>query len=137
VLLPVAAALLWTWTPALGRRYLLLLGVLAVHEFGHALASLVLGGRRARISLSPAFGWADVEAFADRREGWVALAGPVANLALAGGLALWGAGLDWGLRRATLPDFLFTVTLLMGLGNLIPLRPADGGRAVAAFWRAR
>lgn len=134
---PAVAAVLLYWAPKLGVRYLLLLGVLMVHELGHALASLALGGARAVVSLSPAFGWADVEAFGDRREGWTALAGPALNLAIAGGFWAAGAGLDWALGRAAPLDFLLTVSLLMGAGNLIPVRPADGGRALSAFWRHR
>ena len=137
VMAPVAAAVLWYWVPAVGVRYLLLLSVLALHEFGHALASLALGGREAVVSLSPAFGWASVEDFPDRREGVVALAGPAANLLLAAALALAGGRTDWGLRYAAPLDFVFTVSMVMGVVNLIPLRPADGGRAVSAFRRSR
>ncbi|MHC4932673.1 MAG: M50 family metallopeptidase [Planctomycetota bacterium] len=133
LLIPVAAAVLWLVSPDVGARYLLLLAVLLLHEMGHALTSLLLGASRAEVRILPAFGWALVERFPDRREGWAALAGPSANLLAAAGLALFGAGFDLQLGRAPLPDFLFTVNLLMGAGNLLPIKPLDGGRALAAF----
>lgn len=136
-MVPLVAAVLVYWAPGIGLRYLLLLAVLLLHELGHALVSLAMGGARAVVSLSPAFGWADVTAFPDRREGWTALAGPAINLAVAGALALAGAGIDWSLRSASPTDFLLTVSLVMGVGNLIPFKPADGGRAFSAFWPTR
>ena len=135
--IPLVAAVTVYWAPGIGVRYMLLLAVLLLHELGHALVSLALGGARAVVSLSPAFGWADVVAFHDRREGWTALAGPAFNLTVAGALALAGAGLDWSLGSAAPTDFLLTVSLVMGVGNLIPVKPADGGRAFSAFWPTR
>jgi len=134
--LPLAAALMWWASRPLGESYLLLLGTLGLHETGHALACLALGGRGATVNILPVFGWADVETLPDRRQGWVALAGPAANLLLAAALAAAGAAFEIHLGRAVPLDFLLTVNVLMGLGNLLPVLPADGGRALAAF-RAR
>lgn len=133
LLLPVVVAGLWAWSESLVSVYLLLLGCLVLHELGHALVSLLLGGARAEVIVLPVFGWARVKSFPDRREALVALAGPAANLLLAGGLALAGAVLDLGLRQAATVDLLFTVNLLMGVLNLAPVRPLDGGRVVAAL----
>ena len=133
LLLAPAVALIWAWRPGLAARYLALLATLILHEMGHALVSLGLGGRRASISISPVFGWALVERLAPRREALVAAAGPAANLLLAGGLALAGAGLDFDLGGAAPADLALTASLLMGVANLIPLPPTDGGRILRAL----
>jgi len=131
--LALAAGAIWAWRPGLAARYLVLLATLVLHEMGHALVSLALRGSRARVSISPVFGWAEVERFGDRREAIVAAAGPATNLLLAGILGLAGAGLDFDLGRAALKDLALTANLLMGVGNLIPLPPTDGGRILRAL----
>ncbi len=111
-------------------RYLLLLAVLFLHELAHALTGLALGGHRAIVTIWPWGGVAHVPRFSDRRGAAVALAGPASNLAAAGILALLGPSLTLDLGAAPLLDLLFTANLLMGCGNLIPLPPLDGGRAI-------
>jgi stage IV sporulation protein FB len=133
LLLPVVVSGLWVWSGRVASVYLLLLACLVLHELGHALASLLLGSARAEVIVLPIFGWSRVGTFPDRRQAVVALAGPASNLLLAGVLALAGAAFDLRLRQATTLDLLFTVNLLMGLGNLVPIRPLDGGRVVAAL----
>ena len=88
LLVPVAAGLLFALRPDLAARYALLLASLVMHELGHALASLCVGGRKTVVSISPIFGWATVESFPDRRAALVAAAGPAANLLAAAGLWL-------------------------------------------------
>lgn len=135
LLLPVAAGALALLGGDLWLRYLLLLGVLTWHELGHAAAALALGRGAPVVSIWPWFGRADVETFPDRRQAWAALAGPAANLAAAGLLALLGAEPTLALGRAPLLDTFQSAHLLMGVGNLLPVRPADGGRALAALRR--
>ena len=118
-------------------RYLLLLLAVLLHESGHALVALALGSRRVEVKLWPIFARAEVEDFKDRREAWTALAGPLSNLACAGVVAALGGRWNLSLPRAPIPDFLFTVNLLMGLGNLLPVPPADGGRVLRSLRRAR
>ena len=118
-------------------RYLLLLATVLLHESGHALVALALGSRRVEVKLWPIFARAEVEDFQDRREAWIALAGPLSNLACAGVVAAMGGRWDLSLARAQIPDFLFTVNLLMGIGNLLPVPPADGGRVLRSLKRPR
>jgi len=132
----LACLALWFFNPDLVPRYALLLSVLFVHEVAHGVASLALGARSASVSIWPLFGRANVEAWTDRREAWVALAGPLANLVVAGLLALFTAArpsLD--LAHAPLRDLMLTAHLAMGVVNLIPIPPIDGGRVVRALRR--
>jgi stage IV sporulation protein FB len=134
VLVPVAAAgvgLALGWDIA--QRYLLLLGTLLLHEFGHAGACLVLGGRGATVRVWPVFGRADVETMQGGRGAVVAAAGPALNLAAAAVSWALGGAFDLALGRAAPMDLLLTANLLMGVGNLLPVVPLDGGRVLRAL----
>ena len=92
-----------------------------VHELGHVAVATALGGRMERLSLT-AVG-AELKIGYDipltySRDSLVALAGPLANL-LAGVLAL---ALRWELAAA--------LTFAVGIFNLLPILPLDGGRIV-------
>jgi stage IV sporulation protein FB len=134
VLLPAAVVVLALLPDRdLWLRYLLLLGTLFLHELAHALACLVLGGRGATVRLWPVFGRADVDLIRSRAGAAVPLAGPAANLAAAGLCAAFGGAFDLALGRAAYGDLLLTANLLMGAGNLLPIHPLDGGRALRAL----
>lgn len=133
--LPLVIAASFVVRGNLWARYLLLLGVLVAHELAHAVTSLALGAKRASVSIWPVFGRADVENWADRRTAWVALAAPALNLILAGIFALAGGAPTFRIGSGPLLDFLVSVNLVMGLANLIPIPPIDGGRALAALRR--
>ena len=134
--LPLAVGLTLLVPGDLWLRYLLLLATLLLHELGHAGAALLLGGNESRISIWPVFGRAEVEAFPDRRSAWVALSAPAANLLCAGLLLGAGGGATLSLGTAPLLDLAFTANLLMGVGNLLPFPPVDGGRALVALRRS-
>jgi stage IV sporulation protein FB len=133
LLLPLAVALAFLVPGDLWLRYLLLLATLLVHELAHAVTALGLGGGRALVRVWPVFGRADVERFPDRRAALVALSAPALNLLCAGVLYLAGGRPTLALGSAPLLDFAHTVNLLMGLGNLLPVMPVDGGRALLAL----
>jgi len=137
LLIPVFAAALAVLGGDLWLRYLLLLAALFLHELAHGVASVGLGGPRAVISIWPWFGRADVASGAGRRQVIVALAGPAANLGAAAILLALGGRFTLALGRAGWLDFLAGINLLMGAGNLLPVRPTDGWRALRAVsWRA-
>lgn len=111
-----------------------------LHELGHALAALHYGVRTAHITLYPFGGIAALtEAPRSAREELVvALAGPAVNGVLAvAAMALW-----FGFGGSALLAFA-AMNLIMGLFNLLPAFPMDGGRVLRAllsmhmgYWRA-
>lgn len=112
---------------------LLLLGALGVsllvHELAHALVARRLGLKVYDITIWPLGGMARMDGLADnpQLEAPVAAAGPIANLILA--LLCW-------LIPGTLADPAAAINLVLGLGNLIPAFPLDGGRILRS-WLAR
>lgn len=111
---------------ALGELFALLVVSLLCHELGHALAARRLGLSVRDITIWPLGGAARLEGLARRpgAEAPVSLAGPGANLLLAGGCAL----LPGALARAAL-----WMNLALALGNLVPAFPLDGGRALRSW----
>ena len=107
----------------------LALGLLA-HEFAHALVARHLGLRVIDVTIWPLGGMARLAGLHERpqAEAPVAAAGPLANLLLAL-IALPIPG-----RFA---EGFVVVNLLLGLGNLIPFFPLDGGRILRAFLARR
>lgn len=133
-----------------GQPVVLPLGALVVallaHEFGHALVARRLGVQVYDVVLWPLGGMARMgDAPEDARvSAAIAAAGPAVNLALAGlslallGLAGEGATVDlpsaaaWRSPAAALQVFL-VMNLLLGVGNLLPAFPMDGGRLLRSL----
>lgn len=105
------------------RTLALVLAAAAVHEGGHWLALRLLGGRvtQLRLTLFGAELETDNHHVSYGGEIVAALAGPAANL-------LW-AWLLIGLKGEAQAE-LIGVNITLGLFNLLPVRPLDGGRAL-------
>lgn len=123
----------------LGVGFLLaVFGSVLLHELGHALVARRYGIATRRIILSPIGGIAQLEGMPSkpRQELAIALAGPAVNFVLAAGLWIlspfFGAGL-----LASLVGSLIIANLTLGLFNLVPAFPMDGGRALRAFLAER
>lgn len=111
------------------------------HELGHALAARRHGIDVDGISLWLLGGIARLrqQASTPKAEFDVAAAGPAASLALSGGFAVASLGIDrfsdWRLAAAAC-GWLSISNLLLGLSNLFPVAPLDGGRVLTAYlWR--
>ncbi len=127
--------------PWLAVLFLLaLFGCVALHELGHAGMARGFGVRTHEIVLYPFGGIARVDRIpAGHAELWIALAGPVVNLALA---VLLGLGLvllraeppasERLLAPSDLVPHLAVVNGALFLFNLLPAFPMDGGRVLRA-----
>lgn len=92
-----------------------------IHEGGHLLAIRLLGGGiRSFQGGGQGFG-IGTRALSYRAEFWAAFAGPLTSIALA---MLFAALRQW--------QFLYT-NLALGLMNLLPIYPLDGGRMLRAI----
>ncbi len=116
------------------------LASITAHELAHALVARRHGVSTQSIQLWALGGVArlDREASTPRAEGWIAAAGPLTSLAIGavsiGSMfALSAAGLD-GVALGIL-GWLGVINLLLGVFNLLPGAPLDGGRILkAARW---
>ncbi|MEV1173284.1 site-2 protease family protein [Nonomuraea sp. NPDC049784] len=112
---------------------------LLIHELAHALVARWCGLRIGSITLWGLGGSTELEeeAKSPRIELVVAAAGPLASL----GIAALAFLTSLIMPRATLPAsavvWLATMNLLLGLFNLLPGAPLDGGRVLHAlqWWR--
>ncbi|GAA1348554.1 site-2 protease family protein [Falsarthrobacter nasiphocae] len=128
---------------AAGYAAVLLVSVL-IHEAAHAVVGNRVGHRSERIVLTFLGGHTNLAGPASRRPRnrdllLIALAGPAVNLlaALAGWLVLWALGSGAPSLGADLLWAFVWSNLLLGVFNLLPGMPLDGGQIVeAAVWRA-
>ena len=112
-----------------------------LHELGHSLTARRFGIGVRRILLMPIGGMAEFDSIPrePRREFLITIAGPAVNFAIAGVLwALQGPPLAWGLGSnpsslVELLDTLLVWNVWMGLFNLIPVFPMDGGRILRSI----
>jgi Zn-dependent protease len=123
---------------AVGDGILVVLGLflcVLLHEYGHALTARRFGIGTRRITLLPFGGVALLEAMPGRprEEILIAIAGPLVNIVIAAGVALWlGAGLPSGRGFA---EVMLQANLLLAAFNLLPAFPMDGGRVLrAVLW---
>jgi Zn-dependent protease len=112
-----------------------------LHEFGHALVARKFGIETRRITLLPIGGVAELERSPEdpRAEMWIAAAGPAVNFAIAAGLTLLGfaTGIfsSAGLLGVVFSGLVWA-NVMLGLFNLVPAFPMDGGRVFRA-WATR
>ena len=105
--------------------------VVLLHELGHVFVARAFDVRTRDVTLLPFGGVSRLERIPDApwKELLVALAGPAVNLALAGLCAL--ASMIFSSFAST-GERLVMLNLALGLFNLVPASPLDGGRALRA-----
>ncbi len=120
-----------------------LFGFVLLHELGHSLVAQRLGIRVRAITLMPLGGLAMTESMPrlPSHEVMIALAGPAVNFVLAGLFALLqlltGGGSVAALASAEFVRYLIMANLILGLFNLVPAFPMDGGRVLRALMATR
>jgi Zn-dependent protease len=114
-----------------------------LHELGHSLTAMHYGIGVRRILLMPIGGMAEFDTIPRQpvRELWITLAGPAVNFVIAGVLWLLLPPATGGdIESMTVVDFghlLMKWNLLMGVFNLLPAFPMDGGRILRAVIATR
>jgi Zn-dependent protease len=125
------------YVAGLAFAMILYLSVL-LHEASHAYAARHYGYRVTSITLHFLGGATaiDSEAKRPKQEFWIAVVGPITSVAVgAAALGLWFVTPDGLLKVAV--EGLAGANLLVGVLNLVPGLPLDGGRVLkAAVWGA-
>jgi Zn-dependent protease len=128
----------WTWVVAASFAVLLGMSVVA-HEMAHAIAAQRFGLKVRSMTIHLLGGVTQMDA--ETRRPWVdfviAGVGPLTSLAV--------AGLSWGAHLAAPEDTVFSfvtwqltaANLIVGIFNLVPALPLDGGRLLRdVIWAA-
>ncbi len=161
VLILVWAAYRWSASTGEGLRgalfgvvaTLLLFAAVTLHELGHSFQARKFGVVVRDITLMPMGGLARLDEIPRQpgQELRIALAGPLVNFAIAGALIVAGFLLHTS-AVVTIPQlveslgqanwrgmlsYLTMANLLLGIFNLIPAFPMDGGRALRALLAMR
>jgi Zn-dependent protease len=123
-------------------------GLVLLHELGHCLVARRFGIRVLDITLWPLGGMARMSEIPEkpRVEALIAIAGPAVNLLLAflalpvwiwGQLAAHSAGATaFDVRLWLAAELFLVMNVVLGVFNLVPAFPMDGGRMLRA-WLAR
>jgi Zn-dependent protease len=140
----------WQEGGAVGAGWSLLLvtaffGCVVLHELGHSLTAMRYGVRVPRILLMPIGGMAEFDRLPRRplTEFLITAAGPAVNFALVALLLPFVWSDLWSSEPVpahSLPDLLLSLAganAVMGLFNLLPVFPMDGGRILRALLASR
>ncbi|MCA0755268.1 M50 family metallopeptidase [Paenibacillus sp. N4] len=103
-----------------------------VHELGHVIAARSCGWTVREVKLLPFGGVAEVDEAGGvpaKEEAFVAIAGPLQNVWM--GLAAWGCG-ELGIWAAEWAEYVWKANVMIGLFNLLPIHPLDGGKLLQA-----
>jgi Zn-dependent protease/CBS domain-containing protein len=125
------------WLVGALASVLLFVSVL-IHEFGHSLVALRYGIPVPRITL---FIFGGVSQIAEEppnaaAEFWIAIAGPIVSFALAALFWELEPLLTFSTPLLATAQYLALINIVLGVFNLIPGFPLDGGRVLRAIlWR--
>lgn len=115
----------------MGLEILVIIASVLVHEVAHTIMGIVLGIKVVEIELLPFGGQAKLEDFTGldpSKEIYVALAGPLISLSVAASFYF----LNLADQYDVVP-YLIKINLLLGIFNLLPALPLDGGRILRSL----
>jgi stage IV sporulation protein FB len=112
---------------------LVLFGIVFLHELAHTIVAFAYGMPFSSIELLPFGGVATIEGFQNPdpfAEAMIALAGPLTN----GFLCLLALAVaPYGVISAPWNEYFLKANLAIGLFNLVPALPLDGGRVLRGY----
>ncbi|WP_088894213.1 site-2 protease family protein [Leptolyngbya ohadii] len=117
---------------------LLLFGSVVAHELGHSLVAMRQGIPVKSITLFIFGGLASLgeESKTPAESFWVAIAGPLVSFALFGILSGINFAIGLPTPIATVVQLVASINLMLGIFNLLPGLPLDGGNVVKALvWK--
>jgi Zn-dependent protease len=123
---------------AFGGMIAILFATVLLHELGHSIVAQSFGIRVLDITLWPLGGMARMSEIPEsgKIEGLIAIAGPIVNFVLAAIAAPFmhvsALSSGEGATTAGLAFWFFAINITMGLFNLLPAFPMDGGRILRA-----
>ncbi len=115
----------------------LLYASVLVHELAHCVVARGFGLPVRRVLLYPLGGWSEIEQepASPGREALISVAGPLVSLAIAGVGYVLAHVVGHGLTHDVIVQ-LFWANVLVGIFNLLPGLPLDGGRVFrAGVWK--
>ncbi|MDD4797061.1 MAG: M50 family metallopeptidase [Eubacteriales bacterium] len=116
-----------------GNIFMLVFAVVLAHEMCHTAVAAILRYEIVKVELMPFGGVATLEGLGEGRpsdEAIIALAGPLGNMLL----ITAALALDWLFALPEYPLMLFvSVNATMGVFNLLPALPLDGGRVLRSL----
>ncbi|BBH19258.1 stage IV sporulation protein FB [Paenibacillus baekrokdamisoli] len=109
-----------------------LFAIVFVHELGHVITARGFGWTVREVKLLPFGGVAEVEeagSLPSKEDAIVAIAGPLQNVWM--GAVAWTFG-QLGLWNVEWSDYVWRANVMIGLFNLLPILPLDGGKLMQA-----
>lgn len=113
-----------------GAEMVIIFASVILHEIAHTIVGMLLGIKIAEIEMFPFGGQAKLESFHGldpSKEIFIAIAGPICSLSIAA--VFYFLPLD---SVSVHLEFLIKLNLTLGLFNLLPFLPLDGGRVLRA-----
>ncbi|HZK86712.1 MAG TPA: M50 family metallopeptidase, partial [Syntrophomonas sp.] len=114
----------------LGLEIMVIFASVLLHELSHTIMAAILGVKVAEIELLPFGGQARIDDFTGLdpdREIYIALAGPIFSLSISALLYFLPATFPFKTAQ------LIQINLFLGVFNLLPALPLDGGRILRAY----
>ncbi len=125
-------------SPLLGFIWILLFICVLIHELSHSITAIRNGIKVSKIILLPIGGASIIDDISidPRVEFNIAIAGPITSLLLGGIFGIMVLFTPLGIATY-LVQYLFLINMLLGLFNILPAFPMDGGRVLRSYLERR